>query len=553
MIGVVANEAERPVVSEFFELFKTPWEFYRSGFEYDVLICSNGEFQSSSAKLVLVYGTDQKTLDRENGVEILSQLSNAVLSYKGDRIPIYGNCLTFRRGGTHGLVEDRAREPAEVQLCSGEQTFVRIGFDLFHEIRHLLTHGQPLIHARIPTLELHIELLRDLILSCSIPLVEIPPSPAGYNFIACLTHDVDHVGIRLHKFDHTMFGFLYRATIGSLIKFCMGQRSAGHLAANWMAAFSLPFVHLGLAKDFWNDFDRYLDIESGLNSTFFIIPKKGDPGRNASGPAPSRRATRYDVTQIADQIQHLVSARREIGLHGIDAWCDVNKGRAELVTIQRVTGKSEIGVRMHWLFFDENSPVKLEEAGFSYDSTVGYNETAGYRAGTTQAFKPPGATRLLELPMHIMDTALFYPVHMNLSPARAETLIGQLINNASHFGGVLTVNWHDRSVAPERLWGGVYKNLLADLKKMGAWFPTAAQAVSWFKKRRSAVIENVVREAETIRVKVSVDNSDDDLPGLRIRVHKPSAQPPFLPRQIACRDQFSEAALNRSTEIEIAL
>jgi hypothetical protein len=208
---------------------------------------------------------------------------------------------------------------------------------------------------------------------------------------------------------------------------------------------------------------------------------------------------------------------------------------------------------MHWLFFDENSPVKLEEAGFSYDSTVGYNETAGYRAGTTQAFKPPGATRMLELPMHIMDTALFYPVHMNLSLEQAETLIGQFINNASHFGGVLTINWHDRSVAPERLWGGVYNNLLDDLKKMGAWFPTAAQAVSWFKKRRSAVIENVEREAETIRMKVSMDNSDDDLPGLRIRVHKPSAQEPFLPRQVACRNQFAEAALNRSKEVEIAL
>jgi hypothetical protein len=553
MIGVVANQAERPVICEFFELFKTPWEFYRSGCDYDVILCSKQPFRNSSAKLVLIYSNEENESDREKGIEILSQRSNRVLLCSGDRIPIYGNCLTFRKGGTHGLVEDGTREPAEVQLCSGSQTFVRIGFDLFHEIRHLLTHGQPLVHARIPTLELHIELLRDLILSCSIPLVEIPPSPAGYNFIACLTHDVDHVGIRLHKFDHTMFGFLYRATIGSLIKFCTGQRSAGYLAANWMAAFSLPFIHLGLAKDFWDDFDRYLDIESGLNSTFFVIPGKGDPGRSASGSAPSRRATRYDVTQIAGQIQHLVSARREIALHGIDAWRDVDKGRAELATIQRVTGKSEIGVRMHWLFFDENSPVKLEEAGFSYDSTVGYNETAGYRAGTTQAFKPPGATRMLELPMHIMDTALFYPVHMNLSLEQAETLIGQFINNASHFGGVLTINWHDRSVAPERLWGGVYNNLLDDLKKMGAWFPTAAQAVSWFKKRRSAVIENVAREAETIRVKVSLDNSDDDLPGLRIRVHKPSAQKPFLPRQVACRDQFAEAALNRSKEVEIAL
>ena len=31
MIAVHADEAERAVVAEFFELFKTPWEFFRDG------------------------------------------------------------------------------------------------------------------------------------------------------------------------------------------------------------------------------------------------------------------------------------------------------------------------------------------------------------------------------------------------------------------------------------------------------------------------------------------------------------------------------------------
>ena len=49
---------------------------------------------------------------------------------------------------------------------------------------------------------------------------------------------------------------------------------------------------------------------------------------------------------------------------------------------------------------------------------MGYNETVGYRAGTTQAYKPLEASRLLELPLHVMDTALFYPAYLGLSPAR---------------------------------------------------------------------------------------------------------------------------------------
>jgi hypothetical protein len=553
MIAVLADDAERSVISEFFELFKTPWEFYRSNSDYDVLICANTRFRKSSAKLVLVYGVDQRTFDRENGIEILGQRSNTVVSYRGDRIPVYGDCLTFKSGGVHALVEERTQEPAALEIASPAQTLVRIGFDLFQEIRHLLTRGQPLTHALLPTLELHIGVLRDLIVRCSIPLVEIPPVPAGYNFIACLTHDVDHFGIRNHRCDHTMFGFLYRAIIGSLISFSRGRRSIRHLAANWMAAFSLPFVHLGLAKDFWNQFDRYIEIERGLTSTFFVIPKKGEPGCDSNGPASSRRAAQYDVAEIADQVQKLVSARREVALHGIDAWHDVARGRAELEAVQRVTGASDVGVRSHWLFFDEQSAVTLEKAGFSYDSTVGYNEAVGYRAGTTQAFKPLQVERMLELPMHIMDTALFYPAHMNLSPKQAEDVMNVLLENASRFGGVLTVNWHDRSIAPERLWDEPYVGLLKALKSRGAWCPTAAQAVSWFRKRRSAVIESVAHEAETVRVKVNLNQNTDHLPGLRMRVHQAPASQTHFAGQANARGQFADTVFDRSEEMEIAL
>jgi hypothetical protein len=449
-------------------------------------------------------------------------------------------------------VDEGTRESAAVEIASPGQKLLRVGFDLFQEIRHLLTRGQPSTHAGVATLELHIAMLRDMIVRCSILLVEIPPVPAGYKFIACLTHDVDHIGIRNHKCDHTMFGFLYRATIGSLINFCRGRRSIRHLAANWMAAFSLPVVHLGLAKDFWKQLDRYIEIERDATSTFFVMPTKGDPGHDAKGRAPAMRAARYDISEITDQIHRLMSARREIGLHGIDAWRDSNEGRTESERIRAVTGTSDIGVRMHWLYFDEHAPATLEKAGFSYDSTVGYNDAVGYRAGTTQAFKPVGVERLLELPMHVMDTALFYPAHMNLSAKQARRVIDALVESTSRFGGVLTVNWHDRSIAPERLWDGTYVELLENLKRREVWFPTAIDAVSWFRKRRSAAIENVTNEGESVRVKVSMGQSGDNLPGLRIRVHKAPPQN-NLSEQIGPEGQFAEISLNRSQEVEIAL
>ena len=41
---------------------------------------------------------------------------------------------------------------------------------------------------------------------------------------------------------------------------------------------------------------------------------------------------------------------------------------------------------MHWLYFGDDSPKTLEAAGFDYDSTCGYNDAVGYRAGTSQVF-----------------------------------------------------------------------------------------------------------------------------------------------------------------------
>jgi peptidoglycan/xylan/chitin deacetylase (PgdA/CDA1 family) len=400
---------------------------------------------------------------------------------------------------------------------------VRIGYDLFGEIHTLLTVGQPAANAAIPALDLHIALLRDLIVSHHIPLVEIPPIPTGHPFVACLTHDVDHPFVRRHWLDPTMFGFLYRALFGSLVRALQGRLSARGLLTNWGAALRLPLVHLGLARDFWSGFSRYIQLEE--ESTFFLIPFRNSPGATRRGSAPNARAAAYGATDLFDTIRELISAEREIGLHGIDAWQDASKGSAELEEIRRIVGKEEIGVRVHWLYYDEQSPATLEQSGMSYDSTVGYNETIGYRAGTTQVYKPLQVTRLLEVPLHVMDTALFYPGYLNLSDEDARQQVSAIIKNAIHLGGCLTVNWHDRSIAPERQWEPFYKELIEELRAHGAWFSTASQVTSWFRMRRSAVFEDVTWKSGEVQASIAI-KACAHVPPLQLRVHQPAA--PYL-------------------------
>jgi hypothetical protein len=164
---------------------------------------------------------------------------------------------------------------------------------------------------------------------------------------------------------------------------------------------------------------------------------------------------------------------------------------------------------MHWLLADENTPQVLEQAGYSYDSTVGYNETIGFRAGTTQAYLPPGNRKLLELPMHIQDGALFFPGRLGLSEAAAWALCEQVIDCAQQHGGVLTVLWHDRSHGPERFWGEFYVRLVERLKTLNAWFASGQQAVEWFRARRQVSFNGgeLAHDGEEIN------------PPLRVRVH----------------------------------
>jgi hypothetical protein len=358
-----------------------------------------------------------------------------------------------------------------------------------------------------------------MIIGSGVTLVEIPPVPNGYRFIACLTHDVDHPMIRRHKFDRTMFGFLYRATFGSILKAFRGRMAWRDVWRNSAAALKLPLVHLGRVKDYWCELDQYVAMEAGARSSFFVIPFAGRPGMTATGTAPSARAARYGAFDISSQIERLTFAGCEIGLHGIDAWVDSCKAKNELDEIRKIAGLQEVGVRMHWLYFDEHSPMVLEQAGASYDSTVGYNETIGYRAGTTQAYAPPGTSHLIELPLHVMDTALFFPGHLGLSSEEARTRVRQMIDNAVRFGGCLTVNWHDRSIAPERLWGEFYVSLVAELEAQGAWLATAGHAVSWFRKRRAANIENIRQQSGGLDGQIA-NQSPDDLPGLHLSVHR---------------------------------
>jgi hypothetical protein len=520
MIGLAAGPDDLEVAAEFFELFKTPWEPAVPGRKYSAVLSTGEGIESLDAELFLVYSSTEQTVDREAGISVGPSSGTVDVELGTFTFPIYGRVT--RLAATPGQSRLKIRgEAVDCRLRVGDRTIHRVGYDLFGEARYLLTEGQPARYALTPTLELHIELLRRLLTESKSSFVEVLPRPAGYEFICCLTHDVDFYGIRRHKFDRTLAGFVFRASVGSIADLARGRRSLSEAGRNWQALCSLPFVFLGWMPDFWRPFQDYAAIENERQSTFFLIPFAGRSGVAPDGTVNAWRAAPYGVSEIREEVQEAAGRGSELALHGIDAWRDSEAGRGEREALSSVTGRSTDGIRMHWLYFTADSPSRLDAAGFKYDSTWGYNDAVGYRAGTSQVFRLTGSETMMELPLSIMDSALFSSGRMGLDRHEASGLCKGIVDGARRFGGTVVINWHERSLAPERLWGHFYGELLKEIRQGNrAWFATAGEAVEWFRWRRT--VQFLEKEsADGVRVQVSTPDSNQ--PGAVIRVHRPGA------------------------------
>jgi len=509
MIGVVASIDEAGAAAEFFELFKTPWETAVPGRKYRVLLTATELTDHFDADVVLAYGSQRQPIDDQTRVGATALDEVVGIEWQGSPLPLYAGVATFH--GKAGVVGYRHR--------AGGRTTWRIGYNLFSEVRYLLNLGQPATFALIPALELHIALLRQLLAQSGVSFVEIPPRPDHYDFICCLTHDIDFFGIRRHKWDRTLAGFGYRATVGTLLQLIQGRRTLGEAIRNWAAALSLPLVFAGVLRDFWQPFRDYADADGNRGSTYFLAPFKERSGHAPDGTINRVRALPYDVTDIRDQLMPAQSGRTEFAVHGIDAWHNVASGQAERTQVTQATGVQRAGVRMHWLYSSQDSTRCLEAAGFDYDSTCGYNDAVGFRAGTLQAFRPLGRSTLMELPLSIMDSAMLYPGRMALSPRRAMDMCRGIIAAARRFGGALVINWHDRSLAPERLWGRPYRELLSEVEKdHTVWFATGGEAVDWFRWRRS-IHFRVEGGSTDVMIESSIPPAG--IPAGRLLIHRP--------------------------------
>ena len=237
-----------------------------------------------------------------------------------------------------------------------------------------------------------------------------------------VTHDIDVLSLKeLPLSGRTFWGFAYRCLVINSRRVFSRRLSLREYLGSLKQALLLSLIKLGLPKDPWQvSLQAMLEIEKryGIRSTIFFIPSPKQAGHTPEGnSAPSNRAAHYKLEKYQDVLQQLEREGWEVGVHGLDAYLNLESAKAELEAIRElISRKDKIGIRMHWLYHKgEESWEILDKAGYAYDATFGWNDRIGFPEGRYGPFKPAGAKNLVVLPLNIQDGALLGEWHQFLS------------------------------------------------------------------------------------------------------------------------------------------
>jgi hypothetical protein len=279
-----------------------------------------------------------------------------------------------------------------------------------------------------------------------------PPRYGGARFAVALTHDVDTpwkwtpIGIR---------GAAARLKAGAL-------HEARGLAR-------VPLHKLRGTDPNW----RFAEIAAeerahgARGSTFYVM---AGHGHRADGAAPEA----YERLR-PKLVETLLEAGAEIGLHGSYlAAEELGRLADEKETLDGLAG-SVHGHRYHYLRVDPHrNLVPLGGLGFRYDTTLGFPDALGFRAGIAHPFRPWDFEReepagIVEVPLAAMDATLAEERYQGLGAAEAKPRLLALLDLAAEHGGGFSILWHpDRFDAPSaRGWDRLYFELLDAVRERG--------------------------------------------------------------------------------------
>jgi hypothetical protein len=306
-----------------------------------------------------------------------------------------------------------------------------------------------------------------------------PIWPGGARFYVALTHDID-----------TPWRWTRSGLRGAASRLKRAARG-GHLLDASVEVRGLaraPLHRLRGTDPNWS-FARVAELESrrGFGSTSYVMTAHRDPHDGARPDTYARLRPRL--------VRELALLGGEVGLHGsYRSSEDEAMLRAERHDLEVLLGASVRGLRFHYLRMRWHDVVgRLDRLGIDYDTTLGFSDRPGPRAGFSFPFAPwdlanRRPARFLELPLLLMDATLAEERYLSLSAAASRTQIDRVLDRLAAVGGGASVLWHnDRfDSVYGRGWDGAYEHLLDGIVKRGGTAGTAAALHDWWRAERCA-------------------------------------------------------------------
>lgn len=251
-----------------------------------------------------------------------------------------------------------------------------------------------------------------------------------------LSHDVDNVGLP----------FNFRSAIGHTIRRRNPLATARDLFG-WAVGLKPTCLELVLQV-------VRFSLERGLDSAVYW---------KASPLGPYDRGYDLRHPKVRQVISWLHEHGVETGVHpGYETFLAPDRLLREVQMLREVLGEQPLGGRQHYLRWCPETWLHWETCGLAYDSTVGYADHIGFRAGTCVPYRPwllflNREANLIEIPLLVMDETLAY--YMGLTIQQSLEALLECVARCRIVGGVFTLLWHNTSLI-DPIYRDLYRNIL---------------------------------------------------------------------------------------------
>lgn len=301
--------------------------------------------------------------------------------------------------------------------------------------------------------------------------------PEQKRFAICLTHDVDRVESYSPKvFRRNILKRLHHAQAGE--KFALRWQYFKNAIKS--------FLTIKRNDPLWK-YEKWIALEREYEvySTYFFfvrVKAKWIQLFDCDYKLSDRFKLGGRTFKVSEYIQYLDRIGHEVGLHGSFLSAKDNLAfEAQKKMLDSFLKKPSQATRQHYLHYVPNVTSHIHHTnGILVDSTLGLNNSAGFRMGTAMPFLlQQDGNQLYELPLIFMDSSILGNQALGID--QAKLLLEELMEKVEKVGGCLTVNFHPDYVIDDN-YIELYRYLLQLGKERNAFFGNCSEIINWVEK-----------------------------------------------------------------------